>query len=133
MQSYEDAVIKVVLWWSEKSFKAALNQNNGDNSREGGMAFALMNTLAMDIQNKTTPEQIKKFEDKLTQLLMGVAHESNHMKSLEVDYDPCRFLGEAMQHAGINSKCLPIKSWTRISDTNVAYAKYQYGNGEIEL
>jgi len=133
MQTYEDAVIKTVLWWSEKSFQTTLNQNNGDDSPTGGLTFALMNTLAMDIQNDTTKAQIKKFEEKLTELLMGVEHEAPYLKSLEVDYDPCRLLGEAMEHATINLKCLPIKSHTRIDKNNVVWAKYQYGNGETEL
>jgi hypothetical protein len=69
-RSYEEAVELVVNWWIEKSFKTPLNQNNGDNSDAGSIAFLLMNINAGYSQREVTIEQIEKFKSRLTELLL---------------------------------------------------------------
>lgn len=132
-QTFEEAVLKTVLFWSDKSFRTSLNQNNGDDSSNGFMTYALMNTLAGNVQKETTPEQIKKFEDKLTELLMAVKNQWGSEWTLSVDYDPCRILYEACEFAGINSRCLPCKTFTRIEKDFQVTAKYQYGGQFVKL
>jgi len=66
-QTYEEAVLKTVMFWTEKAFETPMNQNNGDDSERGGLAFLLMNTLASRAQKTATPEKIKLFEKKLTE------------------------------------------------------------------
>lgn len=130
--TYEEAVLKTVLWWSDKAFRTSLNQNNGDNSSQGGMAFMLMNILAMNVQDKITEEQIKKFEEKLTELL--IKNKNNKWeRNLNVDYHPCTLLSDAAEYAGINTSCFPCKSSTQIDDQNKVYAKYQYGGDFVEI
>ena len=130
MQSYEDAVLKVVMWWSDKSFRAVMNQNNGDNSQQGGIVSALMNMASLKAQDAVSDEQIKKFESKLTDLLMNAG---KFDRTLSVDYDPCEMLYRAAEFSGIDTYCFPCKSYTRIDDQNNAYAKYQYGAQEVKL
>lgn len=130
MQSYEDAVLKVVMWWSDKSFRAVMNQNNGDNSQQGGVVSALMNMVSLKAQDAVSDEQIKKFESKLTDLLMNAG---KFDRTLSVDYDPCEMLYKAAEFAGIDTYCFPCKSHTRIDEQNNAYAKYQYGAQEVKL
>lgn len=131
-QSYEDAVLKTVMWWVEKSFNTTLNQNNGDNSPQGGMAFMLMNMLSMDSQKDATPDKIKKFEEKLTELLME-NRDDRFNRNLDVDYHPCKLLSIACEYAGINPGCLPCKTFSQIDDQNRVYVKYQYGAPTIEI
>jgi hypothetical protein len=47
-QTLEVAVQKIVKWWSQKAFRTPLNQNNGDNSEHGAMAFMLINFRRKD-------------------------------------------------------------------------------------
>lgn len=132
--TYEEAVLKCVLWWVEKSFHTSLNQNNGDDSTNGGISFMLMNMLSMQAQDSVTPNKIKKFEEKLTELLMAVKDSSNKWdKELDVDYHLCQKLTEAAKYADIDFSCFPIKSWTVIDNDNKVFAKYQYGAEPIEL
>lgn len=133
MQSYQDAVLKTVMFWSDKSFRTALNQNNGDTSPNGGMAFALMNIVSMQAKTSITAEKIKAFEDKLTQILMSMESGSPYDRTLDVDYHPCTALAEAARHAGIDTGCFPCKTFTRIEKNNEVTAKYQYGGAFVQL
>lgn len=129
-QTYEEVVLKVVMWWSEKSFHTPLNQNNGDESEIGQKMFMFANIVAAKAQESVTKEKQKAFESKLTELLMSC---NKYEITLSVDYHPCTMLSEAAEFAGINSSCFPCKSHTRIDENNRAFAKYQYGNGLIEI
>ena len=129
-QTLEDAVLKTVTWWSDKSFRTVMNQNNGDDA-DDGVVNILLNTASMKAKNGITGEQIKKFEDKLTELLMNA--KSSYDRSLSVDYHPCEKLFEAAEFAGINSSCFPCKSCTSIDNNNKAFAKYQYGGDHNEI
>ena len=129
---FEDAVLKTVIFWSEKSFKTAFNQNNGDNSENGAMSFMLMNMVASKAQAEATPDKIKNFEEKLYELLIA-EKENPYNLTLDVDYSPCRILGEAARFAGLNPSCLPCKTFTRIENDYSVTAKYQYGGEFIKL
>jgi len=130
-QTLEDAVLKAVTWWSDKSFRSVMNQNNGDNTSDGGVVNILLNTKAMKAQDGISDEKIKKFEGKLTELLMNAKNSYN--RSLSVDYHPCEHLFISAEFAGINSSCFPCKSSTSIDENNRAFAKYQYGGEYKEI
>ena len=132
--TFEDAILKAVKWWSEKSFQVSLNQNNGDNSKHGDMAFMLMNMVAMNAQKTVTADKINKFETHLSKSLMEY-RKNNPTSSiwLDVDYHPCQMLVEAAQHAQIDESCFPCKSSTTIGRDNIVTAKYQYGGSPIKL
>ena len=131
-KTFENAVKKVVAFWVEKSFRTLLNQNNGDDSPQGGMTFLLMNMLAMQSKQAITEEQIKLFEEELTKLLM--MHEDNpHNCELNVDYHPCPLLRYAADHAKIDYSVLPCKTYTTIRPDFTALGAFQYGGKLIEL
>jgi len=132
-QTYEQAVEKTVKWWSQKSFKVSLNQNNGDDSQTGGMAFILMNMLSTQTQGDITEGQIQKFEEKLTEILMNMKEKASYHKSLDVDYHPCIQLCEAADFAGITTMCFPCKTRSYIDEKNKVFAAYQYGGKYLEL
>lgn len=130
-QSLEQAVSKVVKWWSQKAFRTPMNQNNGDDSPNGGLAFMLMNLNASKAQESVSEEKIEKFEAKLTEILLS---ESNsYGRTLDVDYGPCRQLYEAAVHAELDPGCFPCKTVTWIDESNKATAKYQYGGQVVTL
>lgn len=114
IQTYEQAVEKVVNWWADKSFGGKLNQNNGDNSEQGGLGFLLMNYVSLKAQDEVTEEKIQKFKSKLTELLLNPGIDNYYRHNIGVDYDPDRPLYEACEFAGISTLCLPIKSYTSI-------------------
>lgn len=129
-QTYEEAVLKTVMWWSDKAFRTPLNQNNGDDSHQGSMIFMLQNMVSTKAQDTATPEKIKKFENKLTELLMN---KSGYEVILDVDYHPCELLATAATFAGIDTGCFPCKSYTTITKSNEVFAKYQYGNSAVKI
>lgn len=130
-QTLEQAVAKVVKWWTNKSFRTPLNQNNGDNSEHGFLAFMLMNMSSSKAQESVTEEKIQLFEQKLTEILLAAPN--SYRRTLDVDYNPCVELAEAAEYAGLDSGCFPCKSVTWISESNKATAKYQYGGQVVTL
>jgi hypothetical protein len=124
-QTFEDAVLKTVLWWSEKAFQTSMNQNNGDDSLGGGMTFLLMNMVSQKAKENITKDNIFIFERELSRLI--TENKTEFGITLDVDYHPCDILSEACKLAQIDPSCLPCKSCTRIDKDNNAYAKYQYG------
>jgi hypothetical protein len=129
-QTYEEAVRKTVEFWIEKSFRTPNNQNNGDNSSMGVFTWALMNRAAMDAQTEITEENIERFREKLTELLMEEM-DKEYRRELDVDYSPCKRLSDAARYAGIREQCFPCKTWSRIEADNTAKASYQY-RGELK-
>ncbi len=127
VRSYKEAVEINVKWWSEKTFNTPMNQNNGDDSPSGGLTFLLGNMLAEKAKSKTTPAHIAKFEEKLTELLLTKEGKHKLHTSLDVDYHPNELLREACIYAEVNTDCLPIKTFTRITDKNQVEGRYQYG------
>lgn len=133
-QTLEDAVLKTVTWWSDKSFRSHPNQKNTDdcdNDVNNGVVHMLMNIVSMKAQDDITKEQVAKFESKLTELLMNA--KNNYDRSLSVDYHPCEHLFIASEFAGINPSCFPCKSSTSIDENNRTFAKYQYGGEYKEI
>lgn len=126
-RTYKEAVEISVNWWVEKSFNAGLNQNNGDNSENGGLAFLLMNMASMNAQQEATPNKINKFKEKLTELLLEKEGKSRYENELSLDYYPCELLCMACDYAEINIGCLPIKTFTVINNENEVEGSYQYG------
>lgn len=126
-RTYVEAVEIMVKWWTEKSFHTALNQNNGDPSLAGGYAYSLGNMLADKAKEAITPEKIKVFETVLTNLLMGNKYEGRWGRQCSVDYDPNTILSDACKAAGIDTACLPIKTFTFINAWNEVEGRYQYG------
>ena len=132
-RTYEEAVEISVKWWSEKAFDTMLNQNNGDDSENCGMAFMLMNLVSSKAQEKVTPETKQKFEQKLTEILLSKKGEHRYANQLDVDYHPNRNLAEACAFAGVDEYCLPCKTFTFIDENNIVRGRYQYGGAWFEL
>ncbi len=126
-RTYEQAVEITVNWWIEKSFKTPLNQNNGDNSENGGIGFMLINLLSMNAQDRNTPEKIEKFKETLTKLLLEAKNKGRYSNQLDVDYHPSELLSKACEQSGIDTGCLPIKTFTFINQENEVEGRYQYG------
>lgn len=127
VRTYKEAVEIMVNWWIEKSFHTLFNQNNGDNSPQGGLGFALMNTLSMKENDKVTPEKIEKFKSKLTELLLLQEGKGRWDNQLDVDYDVHGMLAEACAFSDISEFCIPIKTFTYIDEDNTINGRYQYG------
>lgn len=132
-ETYEDAVLKSVMWWSEKSFTGKLNQNNGDDSPNGGMSFLLMNMVSQNAQKAVTPDKVKKFEEKLTKSLLALKGKGRYSNELHVDYHPNSILYDACMFAEIDPMCLPCKTFTYIDNENIVNGRYQYGGEWFKL
>lgn len=124
-QTYEEAVLKTVMWWSE-AIQKPINQDNGDTSENGAMAFMLMNMVAGNAQDSITPDKIKSFEDALTKRLLAVEYRK-HEQDLDVDYHPNQILAECANVAGISSSVFPCKTWSRIGAQNEVNVSLGYG------
>jgi len=134
IQTYEEAVEKVVNWWAEKSFDIGLNQDNGDTSAQGGFGFALMNMLSIGEQSKVTPEKVMKFKTKFRELLLTDKDFKEWHRIVDVDYHAHGILEEAYNYAEIQTILAPIKSFTRIDKfTNVVYSSFGYRGDHIIL
>jgi hypothetical protein len=132
-RTYEEAVNISVKWWSEKAFATLFNQNNGENSENGGMTFMLMNMVASKAQAKVDTETIEKFEKKLTEILLSQKGKPKYANELEVDYNPNHNLSHACAFAGVDTYCLPCKTFTYIDENNAVKGRYQYGGAWFEL
>lgn len=132
-RTYKQAVKITVDWWIEKSFNTPMNQNNGDDSSTGGIAFVLMNELSSDAQSSTNQESIEKFRTKLTELLLAKEGANHFHNQLDVDYHPNGILRLACEYADVNPMLLPIKTFTRINDENYVEGRYQYGGDWFKL
>lgn len=126
-RTYKEAVELTVKWWSEKSFKTAVNQNNGDNSSAGGFGFLLMNMASSAAKNNLTDEKIKKFKNKLNEILLAAEGKGRFQNKLDVDYHPNKILSDACEFSEINTGCLPCKTFTFINNENEIEGRYQYG------
>lgn len=81
-RTYEEAVEISVKWWSQKAFDTPLNQNNGDDSEHGGLAFMFMNFVSIKAQQKVTPETKQKFESKLSEILLSKKDQGRYSNQL---------------------------------------------------
>lgn len=134
-RTFEQAVDIMINFWVEKSFKTKMNQNNGDNSSGGGLAFILMNKLAMDGQSEITEQQIDKFKTHLKQNLMNNQNKGRWALELDVDYHPNQLLANSLEYAGISSNVVPCKTFTFIDekDNFSVQGRYQYGGEWFKL
>ena len=132
-RTFEEAVKITVDWWIEKSFNTPLNQNNGDNSEMGGMAFMLMNMLSSKAQEDNTSDKVEKFRKELTNVLMEGKGKGRYATQLDVDYGPNHLLSKACSLSGVNSGCLPCKTFTFINEENMVEGRYQYGGEWFKL
>lgn len=133
VRTYEEAVNLMVEWWIEKSFKTPLNQNNGDDSVQGGLAFMLLNLASTTSQNTIDDATIENFRKNLTTLLLNGKNSGRHARTLEVDYHPNKILNDACVFTKINSYCLPIKTFTYIDEDNLICGRYQYGGDWFKI
>lgn len=129
-----EAISKTTRWWSEKSFKIAMNQDNGDQTTKSGeMVFMLQNMVAAKAQEAVTDEKILEFERELACLLLKELLAGKRAR-LDVDYAPCDLLYQACKKAGIDTHCLPCKTNSYIDiETGKAYGKFQYGGQTKEI
>lgn len=117
----------IAAWWADKMQKP-LNQNNGDDSPAGGLAFLLMNMNAGNAQDSISPKKIQRFQDLL---VIALKNPDIYTAYLGVDYHPDDVLYMACATADIDPGCLPIKSSTSINmATGIATGRYQYGGKE---
>lgn len=128
-RTYAEAVTIMVKWWIDKSFETTMNQDNGDS----GLAHILLNTVSMSAQTEVTPEKVEKFRDKLTEILLKNEDGGRWDKELDVDYHPNSILSEACKFAGIDSACLPVKTFTYIDKDNTINGRYQYGGDWFKI
>lgn len=132
-RTYKEAVKLMVNWWVEKSFKIEINQNNGDSSSKGAIAFFLMNLMSKNAKKDITNNKIKKFKSKLTEILLANENEERYLKQLEVDYHPNKILNDSCEYSGINTSCLPCKTFTFINSENEIQGRFQYGGDWFKL
>lgn len=133
MRTYKEAVELTVNWWAEKSFNTPLNQNNGDSSETGSIAFMLMNMNSMSAQERNTPDKIEKFKAELTKILLDNESDVKRGYTLDVDYHPNKYLSEACELSGVDPSCLPCKTFTGINNENEVEGRYQYGGDWFKL
>jgi hypothetical protein len=103
-----------VAWWAktlrnEPTFNT-LNDNERRNSQNEGGALAEMMAAGSSGSTPITDEVVKKFSEKLTELLSNEPF--NQGRSLMVDYSPCQVLTGALSAAGIQGsmQVLPWKT-----------------------
>lgn len=127
VRTYEEAVDIVVEWWAKKAFDTIINQNNGSSD-----AFWLLNITSWIAQEDVTDDKVSRFKEKLREVLMNERGEYTISgRELSVDYHPCSRLEAACSFAGINDRCLPVKSFTIINADNSIRSRFTY-DGQIE-
>lgn len=129
-KTLDGAINAVCDFWIEKMQKP-MNQNNGDNSGNGGIAFLLMNMLSATSQESITPKKIEMFRIKLTEIIKRDFR--NIFYVCDVDYNPSNNLCEALDYAEIPYSVMPCKTHTTILADLSVRGKYQYGGNFINL
>jgi hypothetical protein len=127
-RSYPEAVELTVNWWCEKSFNTPNNFDNGD-----AMCNAFGNWAASLAIKKVDADMITKFKNKLSELLLKLEGKGRSFNRLDVDYHPCGTLSEACMFSGIDTCCLPCKTFTQIEDNNEVRGRYQYGGAWFSI
>lgn len=90
-----------------------------------------MNSL--NAQARNTPERVERFRIELTKLLMATEGKGRFYNELSVDYGPNELLRLACELSGIDSGCLPCKTFTCINNNNRIEGRYQYGGEFFEI
>lgn len=130
MKPTKEQIEKVAEWWAVRTFDCALNQNNGDDSEHGGLAFMMMNILSMQAKDKAPSDARGKFKAAIVERLSkGDGYQA---LLLDVDYHPNEGLATACKLAGIDPAMLPIKTHTQFDNEKGEFiGRYQYG-GKFE-
>lgn len=119
-----EQIEKVAEWWAVRTFDKALNQNNGDDSENGAMAFILMNMNASNARQSASSDSRESFKRSIIDLLdkgeMGY--------TLDVDYSPNEPLRVACNSSGINSGMLPCKTFSLWHSSDCKFrGRHMYG------
>lgn len=133
-RTLDGAINAVCNFWIEKMQKP-LNQNNGDNSSAGGVAFMFMNLIGSRAQEGITPEKIELFRQALTRKILAdyTVFPDQSWYVCDVDYHPCDKLARACDESGINCGALPCKSHTTIKKDFSVESRFGYGSEFIQL
>lgn len=110
----ESQISTAALWWADALSAPDRNLDNGDDSKEMGVAFCI-SVIAGRHKNKVvTNEQKQVFVDTLKASLGGGGN-----CSLSVDYEPDKTIGAAMDAAGISRENAPMKTWMLLKNGGV--------------
>lgn len=123
VRTYEEAAQITAEWWCKKSFGNPLNQDAGDLGIN-----TLLLQVSEDAQKNIEQDQIDIFKASIVNELIKVKERSTFSRMLQVDYDPCRILYKACKDSGINSRCLPVKTFTKINVSNEIEGRNRYGS-----
>ncbi|MGV0856842.1 hypothetical protein ACTS9E_15080 [Empedobacter brevis] len=129
-RTYKEAVDIMIDWWVEK-IQQPFNQNNGDTTSDFG--FFLLNKASMDAQFLLNDSKIEKFKNSLKEQLYPNEGKHRMYKELDVDYSPNEILNKACEFSGINTSCLPVKTFTYIENNNKINGRFQYGGEWFEI
>lgn len=123
----DDDIKLCVSWWS-KFLKEDFEFDNGDKSQS---TFANINKHLMDMP---TIIQIAVFENSLFNIIKNNLKRNLDVLFLEVDYDPCNLLRQALEDAEIkfNFSILPCKTSMIISEKKIE-VKQGYGAQFINI
>ena len=123
----EQTARKAAKWWADHLRNGA-KLDNGDPSPTGAMTMMMGLDLQRTMAAKRTPEDVQRFEDALTQTLLGVEDWKLRM-GFGVDYHPDRILQLAIDFSGIQvgTTCLPWKSYMHIHEDGKITVSCGYG------
>lgn len=131
-KAFKAASVRCANWWANKAFKTENNQDNGDNSISGALGMGLANMLAEKSREGVTRSKITIFTNSIINDIWKEKQENiNAWIMMDVDYHPCKILTDACHLSGLDSLCLPIKTWTKIRKDNKVSASFGY-RGKIE-
>jgi hypothetical protein len=126
MKPTKEQIEAVAEWWAVRTFDKVFNQNNGDNSPNGGIGFLLANTAAMQAREKTGVEARLNFKVEIVKHLESVT--DFYEMQLDVDYNPNLPLHDICVRSGVDTGMLPCKTFTLWDrQENCFRGRYQYG------
>jgi hypothetical protein len=128
-----DAIKKAVGWWASK-LVFCKNQGISDEERTNpsSVGYQWAERLMSETKPKVTADQIEAFKSLLTATLEAW-HPKAHI-CLNVDYQPCKALADALNGAGIENAMgvLPIKT-AMVIEGDKAEVAYGYGAEYVTL
>jgi len=132
MNKTPDYIIdRAVELWCRKLHNPVFD--NGDNSEQGffGMALATMVIHGDKDKMPDAIAQIEKFRESLAATLKHNRDNDEYFpRWLDVDYGPCKLLGDAADEAGIPCSQFSCKSVVSMSDDHVS-TSFGYGAESI--
>lgn len=123
-----EQIQKATQWWTEAIKKPRFD--NGDSSRQGGMAMLLAMLLADEVA-PDTEDNYEAFRAALEAELKSDAF--NPYWGLDVDYGPDRTLAAAANASGINTSLFPWKTHMWFKETGEVQVSAGYGAETITL